>query len=822
MADHPAPSDGQLSLVIPAYNEAAGICHAVHEADEGLGRLVAAYEILVVDDGSADGTADAVAELARANPHIRLLRHADNRGYGAALRTGFAAARFDRVAFTDADCQFHLADLGALLSLADEHPLAVGYRVGRQDPWQRRFFSWGYNRLVRILLGTRVRDCDCALKVFHRDVVTALLPETPGFFVNTEMLTRARQLGYRVAEAGVRHRPRLRGASKVSLADIPRTLRTLLPFWWSRVLFPGCGEGVTGAESAKPRWSAPSRGFADSPPATPRFLSSALPLLALVLAAALLFFSRLGAPLQEPDEARYAEVPRQMLAAGHWIVPVLHGQTYPDKPPLFYWLVMGSYSLFGVHDWVARLAPGGAAFLAVLLTYLWGRRTLGPRAALAGAFILCLSARFVYLGRLLTPDSLLCLCVLGALAAAHLAVQAPRLRWGWWLLSGLACGLGLLTKGPVALALVTGPVVLLGLLDPRTARPRWGWAAYLVVAAGVAVPWYAAMSVCDPDFAACFFWRHNVVRYVAPFDHARPVWFHLPGLVLGLLPWALLVPGLVRFLARHSARTAARRPAALGFFLLAFLWAVLFYSAAGCKRAVYILPAIPPLALALGCYLDAAIPSSLAARLLARHRLAVGQLAQRATVVVLAGGMVCALVAMGVKLLTTGSGIAVVLGAGAGILVVLRYGRGRSAAASWTGCGAATFLVLLAGVHLVLPAYARRFSLRAPLRHQARLGVDPAVPVACYPRGWDSVGFYLRRSDMRVFTPATCDNLIALVRAQPNTVLVVKSDGALKELLNLLPGSVEFVPSGRSGGVTVGQVRPRPVAPETLFAQRRP
>jgi dolichol-phosphate mannosyltransferase len=803
MADHPAPTDGQLSLVIPAYNEAAGIRQAVGEAEEALARLVAAYEILVVDDGSADGTAAVVADLARANPRVRLLRHARNRGYGAALRTGFAAARFDRVAFTDADCQFHLADLEPLLCLADGYPLAVGYRVGRQDPWQRRFFSWGYNTLVRALLGTRVRDCDCALKVFRRDVVTALLPETPGFFVNTEILTRARQLGYRVAEAGVRHRPRLRGTSKVCLADIPRTLCTLLPFWWSQVLFPG----VAGAESAKTECSR---------------LAAALPLLALFVAAALLFFSRLGAPLQEPDEARYAEVPRQMLAAGNWVVPVLHGHAYPDKPPLLYWLVMGCYRLFGVHDWAARLASGGAAFLVVMLTYFWGRRTLGPRAAFAGAFMLCLSARFVYLGRLLTPDSLLCLCIVAALAAAHVALQSPRLRWGWWLASALACGLGLLTKGPVALALVAGPVVLLRLLDQRMARPGWGWAAYPLAAAAVAAPWYAAMSVCEPDFAAGFFWRHNVVRYVAPFDHAKPVWFHLPGVLLGMLPWALLLPGLTWFLARHSARTAARRPAALGFFVLAALWALLFYSAAGCKRAVYILPAIPPLALALGCYLDAVVPRSPAGGLLARHRFPIGRLAQRATLLVLAGGAACALLAIGEGLLGIASGVAVLVLAAAGMLLVLRYGPSRGAAASWAWCGAATFLVLLAGVYLVLPSYARRFSLRGPLRPQAPLCADPAVPLACYPRGWDSVGFYLRRGDMRVFTPAECADLIAFVQARPNAVLVVKSDGTLDDLLSELPGSLEFVPCGRRGGVTVGRVRPRAIAPDALLAQRDP
>src|SRR4029077_921487 len=117
----------------------------------------------------------------------------------------------------------------------------------------RRFFSWGYNVLVRTLLGTGVRDCDCALKVFRHDALIKLLPETQGFFVNTEMLTRARQLGYSVAETGVRHRPRLRGVSKVSLGDIPRTLATLLPFWWTRVMFPTPHSALTTQHSADRR-----------------------------------------------------------------------------------------------------------------------------------------------------------------------------------------------------------------------------------------------------------------------------------------------------------------------------------------------------------------------------------------------------------------------------------------------------------------------------------------------------------------------------------------------------------------------------------------
>jgi len=222
----------RLSLVIPAYNEAAGIAETVVEADAALRRLGLSYEILVVDDGSQDGTAEAVAPSER----VRLLRHETNRGYGAALRTGFEAARGERVAFTDADGQFDLGDLARLLPLTETCAIAVGCRARRHDPWLRKFYSRGYNLLVRTLLGTGVRDVDCALKVYRRDALEQLLPESTDFFVNTEMLTRARQLGLSVAEIDVAHRPRRRGESKVCWRDIPRTLRALLPFWWAQVV----------------------------------------------------------------------------------------------------------------------------------------------------------------------------------------------------------------------------------------------------------------------------------------------------------------------------------------------------------------------------------------------------------------------------------------------------------------------------------------------------------------------------------------------------------------------------------------------------------
>jgi len=488
----------------------------------------------------------------------------------------------------------------------------------------------------------------------------------------------------------------------------------------------------------------------------------------LVLVAGLLLFTRLSCPLLEPEEARYAEIPRQMLAEGRFVEPVWRGLPYYQKPPLLYWLVMGSYTLLGVHDWAARLVPSTAALLTVLVTFWWGKRTVGLGAGLAGALILCLSARFIYLGRMLAMDGLLCLWVVVALATAHVALSGLALRRGWWLLSAAACGLGLLTKGPVALALVLVPVLAYQALDRRSARTGWGpWLAYGGLALGLAGPWYTAMAFHDPEAASTFFWLHNVQRFLDPLDHARPLWFYLPALWIGMLPWTLLLVPLAKFLVRRSARAAARRPPALGFFLLAFLWGLAFYSMAGCKRAGYILPVMPPLALVLGTYLAAALPR----RKLARFSLS-----------------------------------------------------GLWLPARWTLFpyrAMAVFALLFIAVHQLLPGYYRRFAVRGQVRPHQELAADRRIPVACYPHAWDSVSFYLRRDDVRVYTPDRRAQLIADLRARPQTLLFVKSEHYLDDLLRSLPPALEFVACRRRGEiVTSGLVRRRALPQRAQRTQR--
>jgi glycosyltransferase involved in cell wall biosynthesis len=200
-----------LSFVLPACDEAANIARSI-ERCVGVGTsLGVLFEVIVVDDGSRDGTRRIADHLAARDARIRTLHHATNHGYGAALRTGLQAARMDRVFFTDADLQFDVAEIDRLLAWADTHDIVAGYRAPRRDPLLRRLNGHVWSRLVDLLFDTGVRDVDCAFKVFDRRVFERIGISSLGAFVNTEILVRARAAGFTVVEVPVTHYPRTAG-----------------------------------------------------------------------------------------------------------------------------------------------------------------------------------------------------------------------------------------------------------------------------------------------------------------------------------------------------------------------------------------------------------------------------------------------------------------------------------------------------------------------------------------------------------------------------------------------------------------------------------
>lgn len=227
-----------LSVVLPAYNEEANIESAVNKALEVLPQIASQYEVIVVNDGSSDGTMQVAEAIARRHyPNVRLLNHVKNAGYGAALRTGFSHARYNLIFFTDSDNQFDLSELKFFVPLMKQYDIVTGFRVYRYDSVLRCMISWIYNCVAGVLFRLKVRDVDCAFKLFRREALEKITIECNNFFASTELLAKARKWNFRIAEKGVRHYPRVAGETTVRASDIPRTLMEVSRMW-RRIYFP--------------------------------------------------------------------------------------------------------------------------------------------------------------------------------------------------------------------------------------------------------------------------------------------------------------------------------------------------------------------------------------------------------------------------------------------------------------------------------------------------------------------------------------------------------------------------------------------------------
>ena len=227
-----------LSYFFPAHNEEANLEGLVNEALETLPTLAESFEIVIVNDGSRDATGRIADELTAAHPGVvRAVHHPSNRGYGAALLSGFRAARHDHVAFTDGDRQFRVADVGRLidrLAGSDAPDVVVGFRIKRADPVVRLVYARVYRLANRIFFGLRVRDVDCACKLFRRAALEGLAIDSGGAFFSAEMLIKLQAAGRSVAEVGVPHHPRTAGSPTGAKPSV--VLRAVRDFWRLRLL----------------------------------------------------------------------------------------------------------------------------------------------------------------------------------------------------------------------------------------------------------------------------------------------------------------------------------------------------------------------------------------------------------------------------------------------------------------------------------------------------------------------------------------------------------------------------------------------------------
>ena len=202
---------GPVSVVLPACNEAANLPALIAACAKAFAACFPDFEIMVVDDGSSDGTAALIGKLAQTNPRLRLLRHPRNLGYGAALRSGFQAARYPLIFFTDADGQFDPAEVDLLVPHLAHSDLVAGYRSRRRDPWRRKLYGWLFSALCRARLGIRLRDVNCAFKLFRRALLEGVELKSSGALINAELLAVAQSRGVVPIEVPVHHFPRRHG-----------------------------------------------------------------------------------------------------------------------------------------------------------------------------------------------------------------------------------------------------------------------------------------------------------------------------------------------------------------------------------------------------------------------------------------------------------------------------------------------------------------------------------------------------------------------------------------------------------------------------------
>lgn len=512
----------------------------------------------------------------------------------------------------------------------------------------------------------------------------------------------------------------------------------------------------------------------------PNWMHTSWDALLLFILACFLLYTQLDAPLLEPDEARYAEIPRLMLRSGDWITPKLQGKPYNDKPPLVYWLIAGSYSLFGVSIEAARAVPASAGLLTLCIVYFWCRRYLGRTTANLSGMVLLSMLGYLAMMRMLLLDGVLTLLVTGSLLSGHHALTQKR-HAGWWLISAILCGLGVLAKGPVAIVLVTPCFIALRWLDRSTTPMRFLDAVwYGLVVLALAVPWYAVMLLTNESFGSEHFIRHHLQRFLEPAHHARPFWYYVPALILELLPWPVLLLAVCR---RWREWTGSER-----FLVFFSVLCFIFFSIARAKLPTYLLPMLPVLAVLFGNQLRSMI----------NH----GFLKDRWPWVIVCTALIMAFVVTARSVILTWTlqvgthnwdwGMFVLFIIMLGLIVLFRYmaRTEQPVRLTWQGAvlGLCALLSTLSVTHWAIPDYSQLASVVPHCKELIQLADRERIPYAAHRNSWDAVSFHLNREEIDVYSSREIPALHSWIQRNPRCMVWMREgdhriEGFLQSLL---------------------------------------
>jgi 4-amino-4-deoxy-L-arabinose transferase-like glycosyltransferase len=537
------------------------------------------------------------------------------------------------------------------------------------------------------------------------------------------------------------------------------------------------------------------------------------PLAVFWLGLALLWFLPLNSPhLFDPDEGRYAEIPREMVVSGDWVTPRLDAIKYFEKPALGYWATAVAFEVFGQHAWTVRLWPALSGMLGLMLTWALGCRLYDQRAALLAVLVQAGALLYVAMARIATLDMSLSFGLQIAMTALALLVQQrphehQARAWHLPLLLGVGVALAVMSKGLVGI-LIPGSVAVLFMLIhrdwrlPLRAQPWWTLAALLVLAA----PWFVLVSARNPEFAHFFFIFEHFQRYLsrAEFDRYQPVWFFLPVLALGFLPWTTLLPGALC----NAWRAARAGDRATSLLLIWAAFVLLFFSMSQSKLTPYIVPMLPALSLLTGRAI-----AGLPAPRFAAHLRAVAWIAAGIGAVVLLlwwAPPAAPLVARASSESIVGFAIAfllLALGAGIGALLCHRGAVIGAAAAAAVGA------LLLAQSALLAADYLPRMRAVVELTQQLRPWLTAATRLYCVNGYLQPIPFYLQRTctvvgyrgeldfglkqqpwlgiaDLRQFLPAWQQQSDALAILRPEDYQELEALGAPMRVIYTAPSFV--------------------------------
>jgi 4-amino-4-deoxy-L-arabinose transferase-like glycosyltransferase len=322
-------------------------------------------------------------------------------------------------------------------------------------------------------------------------------------------------------------------------------------------------------------------------------LKTTLHIVLILVLSYIFFFHNLGSySLKEPDEGRYAEIPREMVETGDYVVPHLDYVRYFEKPPLLYWATALSFRAFGISEWSARLPNAIAALLTVLLLYAGVARWFTPEAALLSTITLISSFGFFTMARILTIDMLLSSTLFLSLIFFYDFYRQKKPRFMYLFYACLA--LATLAKGPVAPLLVGSSLLIFLLLERRVSFLRDLLSVKgILLCALLVVPWFVAIALREKEFLWFFLVDQNFLRFLTQkHNRSGPVYYFVPVLFGGLFPWSIFIPRAVAIYWRTKE---------LRLFLIWFFVVFLFFSLSGSKLPPYILPVFPALAILLGC-----------------------------------------------------------------------------------------------------------------------------------------------------------------------------------------------------------------------------